>query len=96
MNTAGLPAEAAGAARESIAGALAAATRLGEPGVAASAHAAFLHGMTLVLIATAITAGLSALLTTFFLPGRPTVDDDHHRRTPQASTVPDDRSADRC
>ena len=96
VNTAGLPAEAAGAARESIAGALAAATRLGEPGVAASAHAAFLHGMTLVLIATAITAGLSALLTTFFLPGRPTVDDDHHRRTPQASTVPDDRSADRC
>lgn len=91
VNTAGLPAEAAAAARESIAGALAAATRLGEPGVAASAHVAYLHGMTLVLVATALTAGLSALLTTLFLPGRPTADDDHHPRTPQASTVPDDR-----
>ncbi|MEP7740162.1 MFS transporter [Nocardioides sp. 31GB23] len=91
VNTAGLPAEAAAAARESIAGALAAATRLGEPGVAASAHVAYLHGMTLVLVATAITAGLSALLTTLFLPGRPTAGDDHHHRTPQASTVSDDR-----
>ncbi|GIM63228.1 MFS transporter [Planomonospora venezuelensis] len=93
VNTAGLPAEAAAAARESIAGALAAATRLGEPGVAASAQVAYLHGMTLVLVATAVTAGLSALLTTLFLPGRPTADDDHHPRTPQASTVPDDRES---
>ena len=91
VDTAGLPAEAAAAARESIAGALAAATRLAEPSLAASAHAAYLHGMSLVLIATATTAGLSALLTALLLPGKPTADGDHHRRTPRASTVPDDR-----
>jgi hypothetical protein len=91
VNTAGLPAEAADTARESIAGALAAATRLGEPAVAASANAAYLHGMSLVLIATAITAGLSAVLTALLLPGKPTAGDDQDRRSPHATTVPDDR-----
>ena len=91
VNTAGLPPEAAAAARESIAGALAAATRLGEPAVAASADAAYLHGMSLVLVATAITAGFSALLTALLLPGRPTVGSDHDRRSLDATTVPDDR-----
>ena len=91
VNTAGLPPEAAAAARESIAGALAAGTRLGEPSVAASANAAYLHGMSLVLIATAITAGLSALLTGLLLPGKPTAGDDQDNRSPGATTVPDDR-----
>ena len=91
VNTAGLPPEAAAAARESIAGALAAGTRLGEPSVAASANAAYLHGMSLVLIATAITAGLSALLTGLLLPGTPTAGDDQDNRSPDATTVPDDR-----
>jgi len=91
VNTAGLPAEAADTARESIAGALAAATRLGEPAVAASANAAYLHGMSLVRIATAITAGLSAVLTALLLPGKPTAGDDQDRRSPHATTVPDDR-----
>lgn len=71
VETAGLPAEAATAARESIAGALAVSIRHGEPAVAASANAAYLHGMTLVLVATAITAGLSGLLTAMLLSGRP-------------------------
>lgn len=91
VNTVGLPPEAAAAARESIAGALAAGTRLGEPSVAASANAAYLHGMSLVLIATAITAGLSALLTGLLLPGKPTAGDDQDNRSPGATTVPDDR-----
>lgn len=80
MNTAGLPAEAVTAARESIAGALAAATRLGEPALASSASSAYVHGMSLVLIATAIAAGLSAVLTALLLPGKPTANSDagHH------------------
>lgn len=91
VNTAGLPAEAATAARESIAGALAAATRLGEPSLASSANAAYLHGMSMVLIATAITAGLSAILTGLLLPGKPTPDSDDDRRSPAVAVVPDDR-----
>jgi len=91
VDTAGLPPEAATAARETIAGALAVATRLGEPAVAASANAAYLHGMTLVLIATAITAALSALLTGLLLPGKPTAGRDQDSRSPDATTVPDDR-----
>ncbi|ANH40509.1 Antiseptic resistance protein [Nocardioides dokdonensis FR1436] len=91
LNTAGLPPEAAETARESIAGALAAATRLGDPALASSAHAAYLHGMSLVLIAAAITAGLSALLTALLLPGRPTAGGDHDRRSPRATTVPEAR-----
>ncbi|MCM3556548.1 MFS transporter [Janibacter melonis] len=94
VNTVGLPVEVAAAARESIAGALAAATRLGEPALAASAHAAYRHGMTLVLTATAITAGLSAVLTALLLPGNPAPGGDRARRSPHATTVPDPSSAD--
>lgn len=47
--------------------------------------------MSLVLIATAITAGLSAVLTALLLPGKPTAGDDQDRRSPHATTVPDDR-----
>ena len=91
VNTAGLPAEAATAARVSIAGALAAATRLGEPALAFSANAAYVHGMSLVLIATAITAGLSALLTGLLLPGKPTTDSDQGSHSLDVTTVPSDR-----
>lgn len=92
VDTTGLPTEAAAAARESIAGALAAAARLGEPAVAASASAAYLHGMALVLLATAITAGLSAVLTALLLPGRPIAGEDGDE-DPRLSepTVPVDR-----
>jgi len=90
VNTAGLPAEAAAAARESIAGALAAAARIGEPSLAVSANAAYLHGMSLVLIATAVTAGVSALLTGLLLPGKPSPDSEEGRQSSQATSVPDD------
>ncbi|KAB2811042.1 MFS transporter [Pimelobacter simplex] len=91
VNTAGLRPEAAAAARESIAGALAAAARFAEPSLASNANAAYLHGMSLVLIATAITAGLSALLAALLLTGKPTASGDHNHRSAQATTVIADR-----
>ncbi|WP_345893778.1 MFS transporter [Nocardioides sp. TF02-7] len=92
VDTAGLPAEAAAAAREFIAGALTAAARIGEPSLAVSANAAYLHGMSLVLIATAVTAGVSALLTGLLLPGKPSPDIEDGRQSPQATSVPDDNA----
>ncbi|GGD10513.1 DHA2 family efflux MFS transporter permease subunit [Nocardioides daphniae] len=89
VDTAGLPAAAAAAARESIAGALTAAARIGEPSLAVSANAAYLHGMSLVLIATAVTAGVSALLTGWLLPGEPSPDSEEGRQSPEATSVPD-------
>ena len=83
----GLPAEAAAAARESIAGALAAATRLGDPGLASSANSAYLYGMSMVLIATALIGGISAALTAALLPGRPTTDNSSDTRSAQSTTV---------
>ncbi|MEV1319380.1 MFS transporter [Micromonospora arborensis] len=71
LDTTGLPAPAADVAHDSIAGALAVATRLGNPALALDAKAAYLHGMTLVLVATAIIALVSAILTAVLLPGRP-------------------------
>ncbi|RKN50307.1 MFS transporter [Micromonospora endolithica] len=71
VDVTGLPAPAADAACESLAAALAAAARLGEPALAASAQSAYLHGMTIVLYTTAAIAVLSALLTAALLPGRP-------------------------
>jgi EmrB/QacA subfamily drug resistance transporter len=72
LDVTGLPPEAAATAKESIAGAAAVATRIAEPALAASANEAYLHGMNLVLVATAIAAGISAVLTAVLLPGRPT------------------------
>ncbi|MEU8216804.1 MFS transporter [Micromonospora taraxaci] len=72
LDTTGLPAPAADVAHDSIAGALAVATRLGNPALALDAKTAYLHGMTLVLVATAIIALVSAILTAVLLPGRPT------------------------
>ena len=67
---AGLPAPAAEAARDSIAGGLAVAARLGDPGLAASAQAAYLHGMTLVLLACVAIALVGAGLAAVFMPSR--------------------------
>jgi hypothetical protein len=66
----GLPAPAAEVARDSIAGGLAVAAQLGDPALAVSAQAAYLHGMTLVLIACAAIAVLGAGLAAAFLPSR--------------------------
>jgi EmrB/QacA subfamily drug resistance transporter len=75
LTTIGLPGPAADAARDSIAGALTAAARLPDPVAAAAlatdARDAYLHGMSLVLIATAAIAAVSAALTAAILPGRP-------------------------
>ncbi|UNO40186.1 MFS transporter [Streptomyces sp. MST-110588] len=69
LDTGGLPAPAAGAARDSIVGAHLVADKLGAPHLAASADAAYLHGMGLVLLACGIAALVTAVLTAIFLPG---------------------------
>lgn len=70
VNASGLRAPAADAARDSIAGALAVAARLDGPGLAASARAAFVDGLALVLIVCAGIALLGAALIAAFMPGR--------------------------
>jgi hypothetical protein len=46
------------------------AARLGDPALAASAQAAYLHGMTLVLLACAAIVTLGTVLAAAFLPGQ--------------------------
>jgi EmrB/QacA subfamily drug resistance transporter len=70
LDTTGLPAPAAHAARGSVSAAQAVADQLHSPALAASAHSAFLHGMTSVLLICGITAVLSALLVALRMPGR--------------------------
>jgi EmrB/QacA subfamily drug resistance transporter len=64
------PASAADGARDSIAGALAAAARFGDAALAASARSAYIDGMDSVLAASAGIAVLGAVVTFAFLPGR--------------------------
>ncbi|HET6298081.1 MAG TPA: MFS transporter [Kribbella sp.] len=71
LPTTGLNPEQIPAATDSIAGALALAARLGDPTLAASARDAYVHGMTLVLVAAGAIALLSAALTAVAMPGRP-------------------------
>ncbi|WP_128643981.1 MFS transporter [Rhodococcus opacus] len=66
-----LPAPAAEPAHDSLAGALTVAARLGDTALIASAKAAYLHGMSLVLIATAAVALVGAALTATLMPGQP-------------------------
>ncbi|MZD04762.1 DHA2 family efflux MFS transporter permease subunit [Streptomyces sp. SID5785] len=66
----GLPAAAAGAARDSVTGAHVVAARLGDPALAASADSAFVHGMNLALVVIGITSLAAALLAALLLPGR--------------------------
>ncbi|MCQ4209151.1 MFS transporter [Streptomyces longispororuber] len=65
---AGLPAPAADAARDSVSGADAVAGQLHLPGLADSAHAAFVHGMDLVLAGCGALALLAAVAAALFLP----------------------------
>ena len=67
---AGLPAPVAEAARNSIAGGLAVAAQLGNAALAAGAQAAYLHGMTLVLLTCVAIALLGARLAAAFMPNR--------------------------
>src|SRR5690606_5109226 len=80
LDTGGLPAPAADAA--ALGGAHAVAERLGLPGLARSADAAYADGMATVLTVCGIAALLTALLAAAFLPGTPP------RRTARA-TAPD-------
>ncbi|RAJ33243.1 EmrB/QacA subfamily drug resistance transporter [Kitasatospora sp. SolWspMP-SS2h] len=65
-----LPGPAAATARDSVAGADAVAARLHDPALSASAHGAFVHGMSWVLTACGAVALLAAVLAALFLPGR--------------------------
>ncbi|TDD85249.1 DHA2 family efflux MFS transporter permease subunit [Actinomadura darangshiensis] len=91
VDTGGLPAGAAGAARDSIGGAVAAAGRLEDGGLLASARDAYVHGMDAVLGACAAAALAVAVLLWLFQPGRepegaaPAVDEpesDHEHVVP--------------
>ncbi|MFC4471432.1 MFS transporter [Streptomyces xiangluensis] len=68
IDTSRLPAEAADAARESLTGAHTVAERLGVPGLARSADAAYVDGMGAVLVVCGIAALVAALLTAALLP----------------------------
>ncbi|WP_432057258.1 MFS transporter [Streptomyces sp. bgisy022] len=71
LDTGGLAAPAADAARASLSGAHAVAERLGMPALARSADAAYADGMSTVLTVCGIAALLTALLAAAFLPGTP-------------------------
>ncbi len=73
LEVSALPDDAAEVARDSVSGAIAVAESLGDQALATSAHAAYVHGMDLVLIVCAAIAVVGAALVTFALPGRPTV-----------------------
>jgi EmrB/QacA subfamily drug resistance transporter len=72
IDTDGLPAQAADAARDSVAGANAVAGQLHDASLAASAHEAFVHGMSLVLTVGGAMALVAAVLAALFMPGRST------------------------
>lgn len=74
-HVAGLPAEGATAAQDSIAAALEAASRLGGPAaqaLVAAATEAFLSGMARGLVLAAVVVLLGALVAALMLPGRAT------------------------
>ncbi|MEW1863351.1 MULTISPECIES: DHA2 family efflux MFS transporter permease subunit [unclassified Streptomyces] len=63
-----LDASSAHAARDSVTGADAVAARLHDPGLLASAHAAFVHGMDLVMLTCGVCAALAGVLGLLLLP----------------------------
>ncbi|MFD0023863.1 DHA2 family efflux MFS transporter permease subunit [Streptomyces sp. NPDC058382] len=69
LDTAGLPAAAADTAGDSVVAAHAVAAKLGAQQLADSADAAYLHGMSLVMLVIGTTALVSALLVGAFLTG---------------------------
>jgi Na+/melibiose symporter-like transporter len=66
--TAGLPAAAATAARQSVFGAVAVAGKIHSPALVTSAHIAFVHGMDLALVVSGAIALAGVALTAVFLP----------------------------
>ncbi|MFG2049345.1 MFS transporter [Micromonospora sp. NPDC048935] len=70
LDVSGLPAQAADVARDSIAGAVGVAARVGNPALASSAQSAYIEGMQLILLVCAAIAVVGAVLTVIFMPGR--------------------------
>ncbi|MFD8967230.1 MFS transporter [Streptomyces sp. NPDC059568] len=68
LDTSGLPAAAADTAGDSVVAAHVVADRLDVPGLAASADAAYIHGMNLALLVCGVAALVSALLVMTLLP----------------------------
>ena len=68
LNLAGLPAQAAGAARQSIFGAVTVARRLHSPALLDSARRAFVHGMGQSLLVSAAIAAVGLILALLCLP----------------------------
>jgi hypothetical protein len=71
LDTTGRPAPAVDAAKDSVAGAMAVAQKLGDAALARSATEAFVHGMSVVLLVCAAFALLGAVLVASLMPGRP-------------------------
>lgn len=69
LDVTGLPASAADTAGDSVVAAHVIAEKTGSAHLAASADAAYVHGMTLALLVCGIAALVSALLAAAFLPG---------------------------
>ncbi|MEV7183717.1 MFS transporter [Kitasatospora sp. NPDC093102] len=68
LDTGGLPAEAAHLAGESVVAADAVARAGGGPALSASAHAAYVHGMGVVLLVSGLVAVVSAVLVAARMP----------------------------
>jgi EmrB/QacA subfamily drug resistance transporter len=66
----GLPGPLADAVRDSIAGAVAVAARLGSPALLADARGAYVHAMAVVLVVCAAIAAVGGVLVAMFLPAR--------------------------
>lgn len=77
LPTDGLLPQQAETARDSIAGALNVAAQLGDSMLAGDARAAYLHGMTLVLLTAAVIALISAAIIAAVMPGKPTTGNEH-------------------
>ncbi|MFD0276533.1 MFS transporter [Kitasatospora sp. NPDC127111] len=68
LDTAALPADSAHRAGQSVVAADAVASATGNPALTASAHAAYVHGMTVVLLVSGVIAALSAVLVALRMP----------------------------
>jgi len=73
VDVSGLSGPAADAVRDSTAGGVAVAARLGDPGLLDSVRAAFTHGMDASLLVAAAVALLGVVLALVFLPSDRTV-----------------------
>ncbi|MFH9547348.1 DHA2 family efflux MFS transporter permease subunit [Streptomyces sp. NPDC051445] len=71
LDVTGLPAGAADTAGDSVVAARVIAERTNLPDLAASANAAYVHGMSLVMLVCGLAALVSALLAAAFLPAGP-------------------------